>query len=230
MDYIPLVICVLSTANVSCSVKQFCIGHYTVVPSSDNNDNSVSAAVISGAIVGTLLLIIVIIIIIIIVIMLLCRGRKKSMKVINIVEKHNPPHNTSQDDHTDNNESSQLRVDLTSRLETVNALYIPTNVKRPEQHGHDRCRGDMIGRDVIITPNPSYIASPMSLQTEKQSEYSYAYVQADDKLVQHNKILESTTSKITDPAADNVKVDPNPSYYPLQLEDNPSYHQLQTIV
>ena len=214
---------------MSCIAKQFCFGHYTVVPSSDNNDNSVSVAVISGAIVGTLLLIIVIIIIIIIVIILLCRGRKRSMKAINIVEKYNPPHNTSQDDHTDSNASSQLRVDLTSRQETVNALYIPTNVKCPEQHGHDRSRGDMIGRDVIITPNPSYIASPMSLQTEKQSEYSYAYVQVDDNLVQHNKILESTTSKITDPAADNVKVDPNPSYYPLQLEDNPSYRKLQII-
>ena len=197
--------------------------HYTVVSSSDNNDNSASAAVISGAIVGTLLLIIVIIIIII-MIMLLYRGRKNSMKARNIDDKHNPPRNTSdqsQHDHTNNNASSQLRVDL----EIVNALYIPTNVKYPEQHGHDKSRGDMIGRDVIITPNPSYITSPKSLQTEKQSEYSYAYVQVD-KLVQHNKLLESTTSKITDPAGDDVKVDPNPSYYPLQLDDNPSYHKL----
>ena len=186
-----------------------------------------SAAVISGAIVGTLLLIIVVIIIIIIVIMLLYRGKKKSMKAHNIDDKHNTAHNTSvqsEHDHTDNNVFSQLRVNLTSRLETVNALYIPTNVICPEQHGCDRSRGDMIGRDVIVTPNPSYITSPKSLQTEKQSEYSYAYVQVDDKLVQHN---ESTASKITDPAADSVKVDSNPSYYPLQLEDNPSYRKLQ---
>ena len=152
------------------------------------------------------------------------------MKANNIDDKHNPPRNISdqsQHDHADNNESSQLKVDLTSRLEIVNALYIPTNVICPEQHGHDRSRGDMIGGDVIVTPNPSYIASPKSLQTEKQSEYSYAYAQVDDNLVQQNKILESTTSKITDPAAENVKIDPNPSYYPLQLEDNPSYCKLQ---
>ena len=230
-------------------LNDFVLGHYTVLPSSDNNDDSISVAVISGAIVGTLLLIIVMIIVIIVmlvVIILLCR-RKKSRKAQNIVNKcvtssnlPNPQqhtHNTSgqsQHDHTDNNAFSQLGIDPTSRLEIVNALYIPTDVKSLEQHGHDRSRSGVINYDVIITPNPSYILSPNSIQTEKESEYQYDYVQTDDKLVQHNKVLDPTTSagpynEITE-HADNIDIDPNPSYSPLQdvkLEDNPSYHKLQ---
>ena len=226
-------------------LNDFILDHYTVVPSSDNNDDSISVAVISGAIVGTLLLIIVIIIVIIVmlvVIILLCR-KKKSRKTQNIVDKcvtssnlPNPQQHTrntsgqSQYDHTDNNALSQLGVDPTSRLETVNALYIPTEAKSLEQHGHDRSRSGVIGCDIIITPNSSYIINPNSLQTEKESEYQYDYVQTDDKLVQRDKVLEPTTSgeannKITE-HADNINIDPNPSYSPLQdvkLEDNPSY-------
>ena len=216
-------------------LNDFILGHYTVVPSSDNNNDSISVAVISGAIVGTLLLIIVMIIVIIVmlvVIVVLCRGRKKSRKAQNTVDKYvtssnlpNPQQHTRntsgqlQHDHTDNNALPQLGVDPTSRLETVNALYIPTEVKSLEQHGHDRSRSGVIGCDVIITPNPSYIISPNSLQTEKESEYQYDYVQTD-KLVQHNKVLEPTTSaglynKITE-HVDNINIDPNPSYSPLQ--------------
>ena len=231
--------------------SDFILGHYTVVPSSDNNDDSISVAVISGAIVGTLIIVMIIVIaIILVVIMVLYRGRKKSKEVYNIDDKYvtiqpssNLPnrqqhtHNTSdqsQHDDTDNDASSQLGVHPTSRLEIVNALYIPTNVKSVEQHGHDRSRSAAIGYNVIITPNPSYILSPNSIQTEKESEYQYDYVQTDDKLVQRDKVLELTTSgeannKITNPAG-NVNIDHNPSYFLLQdikLEDNPSYRKLQ---
>ena len=191
-------------------------------------------AVISGTIVGILLLISFFIIIIIIV--LLCRRRKKSKKAHNIDDKYEPssnPHqhtyNTSdqsQHDDTDNNASSQLGIDPTSRLETVNELYIPTEVKSLEQHGHDRSGSC----DVIITSNSSYIVSPNSLQTKKESEYPYNYVQTDDKLVQPYKVLEPATSggpynKITD-LDDNVNIDSNPSNSPLQ-DVKPSYHILQ---
>ena len=190
-----------------------------------------NVAVISGVIVGTLLLIIIFSIITIII-LLLCRGRKKSRKAHNIDDKYEPSsnphqhtHNTSdqsQHDDTDNNASSQLGIDLTSILETVNELYIPTEVKSLEQHGHDRSGS----YDVIITPNPS---SPNSLQTKKESEYPYDYVQTD-KLVQPYKVLEPATSggpynKITD-LDDNINIDPNPSNSPLQ-DVKPAYHILQ---
>ena len=208
------------------------------VPSSDNDDDSVSVAVISGAVVGTLLLIIIIIIIIIVVIVLYDK-RKKSReygvgnKVKLQLHDSNPQqhaHSTLKHDHTDSGALSQLGavVGPTSKLETVNALYMPFEVKSVDSSlQHD---------DVIITPNPSYAVGPNSSETGKECEYQYDYVQTDDGSVQHDKVVGATTSggeydEIIDPV-DNVKIDPNPSYslpQDVKLEDNPSYSLLQMV-
>ena len=206
------------------------------VPSSDNDDDSVSVAVISGAVIGTLLLIIIIIIIVIIVIVS-CYKRKKSRaygvgsKVKLHLHDSNPQqhaHSTLKHDHTDSGALSQLGavVGPTSKLETVNALYMPFEVKSVVSSlQHD---------DIIITPNPSYAVGPYSSETGKECEYQYDYVQTDDGSVQHDKVVGATTSggeydEIIDPV-DNVKIDPNPSYslpQDVKLEDNPSYLPLQ---
>ena len=88
----------------------------------------------------------------------------------------------------------------------------------------------MIGSNVTITPNPSYSVDPNLLQSGKESEYQYDYVQPDDGLPRHDR---STTSGVhyeaTD-GADNVYIDPNPSYSVAQdvkLQDNPSYDKLK---
>ena len=98
---------------------------------------------------------------------------------------------------------------------------------------HDTSRTDMIGCDVIITPNPSYTVGPNSSETRKECEYQYDYVQTNDGSVQRDKVVGATTSrgkhdKVIDPA-DNVNIDPNPSYalpQDVKLKDNPSYKQL----
>ena len=205
------------------------------VPSSDNDDDSVSVAVISGAVVGTLLLIIIIIIIVIIVIVS-CYKRKKSRaygvgsKVKLSSHVSNPQqhaHSTLKHDHTDSGALSQLGavVGPTSKLETVNALYMPFEVKSVDSSlQHD---------DVIITPNPSYAVGPNSSETGKECEYQYDYVQTDDGSVQHDKVVGATTSggeyeEVIDPA-DNVNINPNQSYalpQDVKLEDNPSYDKL----
>ena len=226
------------------------------VPSSDNDDDSVSVAVISGAVVGTLLLIIIIIIIVIIVIVLYDKRKKsRAYGVGNKVKLHlhdsNPQqhaHSTLKHDHTDSGVLSQLGavVGPTSKLETVNALYMPFEVKSVDSSPqHD---------DVVITPNPSYAVGSNSSETGKECEYQYDYVQTDDGSVQHDKVVGATTSggeydEVIDPA-DNVNIDPNPSYalssvdhqdvnidpnssYSLpqdvKLEDNPSYSPLQMV-
>ena len=166
--------------------------------------------------------------------------RRKSRRAFNIDGKcttsSNLPtpqqhtHNTSRQslqDHTDNNISSQLGVDPTSRLETVNALYIPTNVKSLDsllQNIDDRSRGC----DVIITPNPSYAVDPNSLHTKQESEYPYEYVQTDnDKAATSG----GTHNEVTD-LAGNVNIDLNPSYslpqgdQDIKLQDNPSYDKV----
>ena len=92
----------------------------------------------------------------------------------------------------------------------------------------------MIGSNVIITPNPSYSVDPNLLRSGKESEYQYDYVQPDGGLTQHGRAVGSTTSggMHTNPA-DNIYIDPNPSYSLLQgdqdvrLEDNPSYDKLK---
>ena len=56
------------------------------------------------------------------------------------------------------------------------------------------CRTDVIGCDVIITPNPSYAVGPNSSETGKECEYQYDYVQTDDGSVQHDKVVGATTS------------------------------------
>ena len=216
-------------------------GHCTVVTSSDHADDSVGVAVISGTIVGTLLIIIFLIIIIMIVMV-----KKKSRRAFNTDGKcttssnfPNPQqhtHNTSAQslhvqDHTGINISSQLEVNPTSRLETVNALYIPTNVKSIDsllQQIDDRSRSGMIGCDVIITPNPSYTVDPNSLKTKHESEYSYEYVQTgNDKAA----TSEGTHNEVNN-FADNVSIDLNPSYslpqgdQDIKLQDNPSYDKV----
>ena len=66
------------------------------------------------------------------------------------------------------------KVDPTAKLETVNALYIPTNVKSIDSL-LQRIRSRS-GSNVIITPNPSYTVDPNSLQSGKESEYQYEYI------------------------------------------------------
>ena len=211
----------------------------------------VSVAVISGAVVGASLLIIIIIVMITVVIIVLYR-RKKSRRIHNTVNKaelseHVP--NLQQDiytcnisdqlqyDHTSTSQSG-AEVEPKSKLETVNALYISSKVKSLDSllRCYNKHGTDVIGCDVIITPNPSYAVGPNSSETGKKCEYQYAYVQIiiDDGSVQHGKVVGATTSgaehdKVIDPA-DNVNIDPNPSYsvpQDVKLKDNPSYKQLE---
>ena len=97
---------------------------------------------------------------------LLCsRRRKRSRRTHNIDHKVNQPLNApdtsdqsqSQHDHTDSG-TLQLgaKVEPKSKLETVNALYISSKVKSLDSllRCHDTSRSDVIGCDVIITPNP----------------------------------------------------------------------------
>ena len=219
------------------------------VATSDNDDDSVNVAVIIGAVIGTLLLIIVTIVMVIIIIVCI-RRRKESRRSYNIddnnvtvkLSSHAP--NTQQHtsntsgqshDHTDTDTLSQLgvNVDPTSKQERVNALYIPTEMKSLDSLLQRLDASDVIGSDVIITPNPSYSVGPNSSDTAKDCEYQYDYVQTDDGLVEHDKVVGSTISgrvydEITD-RADNVNIDPNPSYslaQDVKLEDNPSYDKL----
>ena len=217
------------------------------VPSSDNDDDPVSVAVISGTVVGALLLIIIIIVMIVVFMIVLYR-RKKSRRIHNTVNKvelsehlPNPQQLTCnisdqlQHDHTS---TSQLgaKVDLTSKLETANALSISSKVKSLDSllRCRDTSRTDVIGCDVIITPIPSNVVDPNSSEIGKECEYQYDYVQIYVGSVQHDKVVEATTpggkhDKVIDPV-DNVNIDPNPSYalpQDVKLEDNPSYKQLQ---
>ena len=220
------------------------------VSSSDNDGDSVSVAVISGAVVGTLLLIIIIIIIVIVVI-ILCNRRKKyrstnntdhgvkqSLHVPNPQQHTHDTSHQSQHDHTDG-ATLQLgaQVKLKPKLETANALYISTEVKSLdsliERHDTITSRTEVIGCDVIITPNASYAVGPNSSETGKECEYQYDYVQTDDGSVQHDEVVGATTSEgeydeVIDPA-DNINIDPNPSYVlpqDVKLEDNLSYTQM----
>ena len=126
--------------------------------------------------------------------------------------------------------------DPTSRLETANAAYIPTKVKSIDsllRRIDDGSRSGVIGSNVTIIPNPSYSVDPNLLRSGKESEYQYDYVQTDDELVKHDRVVKCTTSggdEVIDATADNVYIDPNPSYSVAQdvkLENNPSYDKLQ---
>ena len=83
------------------------------------------------------------------------------------------------------------------------------------------------GIGVTITPNPSYShVGPNSLQRRKELEYDY--VQTDDGLVGHDKVVTSGAvyDEVTDVTMDTVNIDPNPGYsvgQDVKLEDNPSY-------
>ena len=181
--------------------------------------------------------------------MMLCRRRKRSRGIHNIDHKVKQPlnapnpqqhtHDTSQYDHTDSG-TLQLgaRVEPKYKLETVNSLYISSKVKSLDSllRRHDTSRNDVIGCDVIITPNPSYAVGPNSPETGKECEDQYDYVQTDDGSVQHVKVVGASTSRgdydeVIDPA-DNVNIDPNPSYtlpQGVKLEDNSSYTQMLAI-
>ena len=200
-----------------------------------------SVAVISGTIIGTLLIIIFLIIIIMTLVIIMVR--RKSRRAFNLDGKcttsSNLPtpqqhtHNTSRrslQDHTDNDVSSQLGIHPTSRLETANTLYIPTNVKSLDsllQKIDDRSRGC----DVIITPNPSYTVDPNSLHTKQESEYPYEYVQTDNDEVAKSTTSGGTHNEVTD-LAGNVNIHLNPSYslpngdQDIKLQDNPSYDKV----
>lgn len=97
------------------------------------------------------------------------------------------------------------------KLETINCLYEPTEIKTD---------------DVTITPNPSYTVNP---QTIKKPKYQYDYIQNS-----YLQLVGSTTtgeahSNATDPASDdNIKIDFNSSYLnqDIILQDNPSYDKL----
>ena len=145
-------------------------------------------------------------------------------------------HDTSdQSQHDSDTLQLGAEVEPRSRLETINTLYVSTKVKSLDSllRRHDTSRSDVIGCVFIITPNPSYAVGPNSSETGKECEYQYDYVQTDDGSVQHDKVVGATTSggeydEVIDPA-DNVNIDPNPSYalpQDVKLEDNPSYTQL----
>ena len=86
---------------------------------------------------------------------------------------------------------------------------------------------DRSGIGVTITPNPSYSrVGPNSSQSGKELEYDY--VQTDDGLVGHDKVITSGAvyDEITNVTMDAVNIDPNPAYsvgQGIKLEDNPSY-------
>ena len=184
-----------------------------------------SVAVISGAAVGTLLLLTIIIIITIVIIV--CRRRRKyNIDDNNVQLSHLPQQHTDNTsgqslyhvitihhvitscDHTDSNVLYTGKHDPTTKLETANALYIPTKVKSVDNRGYD----------VTITPNPSYTICQNS---HSGKELEYDYVQPDDGVVNLGG------DKIT---VNNVTMDTNPSYSIAQnvkLEDNPSYDKLQ---
>ena len=118
-------------------------------------------------------------------------------------------------DHTDNNVLYTGKHDPTTKLETANALYIPTKVKSVDSLLQ---RIDNRGCDVTITPNPSYTISQNS---HSGKELEYDYVQPD------NGVVNLGGDKII---VGNVTMDTNPSYSIAQnvkLEDNPSYDKLQ---
>ena len=195
----------------------------TDVPSSDNDNDSVNVVVIIGAVVGTLLLIIIIIVMVVIV---LCNRRKNKSRSHSVyAEAKLSSHVLNPQQHACIISEHNSTDSGTSKLETINALYVPTNVKSVDSSlQHD---------DVKITPNPSYAVGPNSSETRKECEYQYDYVQTDDGSVQHDKVVGVTTSggeydEVIDPA-DNVNIDPNPSYLlpqDVKLEDNPSYKEL----
>ena len=102
---------------------------------------------------------------------------------------------------------------------------MPTKVKSldsSQKHIDDRS-----GSGVTITPNPSYShVGPNSLQRGKELEYDY--VQTDDGLVGHDKVVTSGAvyDEITDVTMDTINIYPNPACsvgLDVKLEDNPSY-------
>ena len=106
-------------------------------------------------------------------------------------------------------------------------MYIPTKVKSLDSLL--KRIDDRSGIGVTVTPNPSYNrVGPNSLQNGKELEYDY--VQTDDGLVGHDKVVTSegrgVYDEVIDVTIDTVNIDPNPAYsvgQDVKLEDNPSY-------
>ena len=159
------------------------------------------------------------------VVVILCNRRSRERSIDGEVKSSsnvsNPQHvhSTSKHNHIDCG---------TFKPEMINALTQLKSLDSSLQHAYDD----------IITPNPSYAVGPNSSETGKECEHQYDYVQTDDRSVQHDKAVGATTSggdydDVINPA-DNVKIDPNPSYLlpraqDVKLEDNPSYTQLLAI-
>ena len=197
------------------------------------------SVVVIGVVVGTLLLTIVIIINIVIV-MIVCRRRKKSRRADdkNVqlssadLPQQYPYNDSSQSDHVITLTELADRHDPT-RLETSNALYIPTKIKSLDSLL--KRIDDRFGIGVTITPNPSYSqVGPSLLQSGKELEYDY--VQTEDGLVGHDKVVncKCTTSEgvydeIIDVTMDTVNIDPNLAHLVgenAKLEDKPFYDKL----
>ena len=108
-------------------------------------------------------------------------------------------------------------------------MYIPTKVKSLDSLLKRIDDRSVIG--VTVTPNPSYShVGPNSLQSGKELDYDY--VETDDGLVGHDKVVTSggVYDEVTDVTIDTVNIDPNPAYsvgQDVKLEDNPSYDKLQ---
>ena len=101
-----------------------------------------------------------------IVVIILCSRRRKKSKALNIDDKPSHIYSIIEHDYTDGDTLPQLRAKAnpTSKLETVNALYVSSKVKSLDSllRRHDKCRPD-----VIVTPNPSYAVGPSLLRVEK---------------------------------------------------------------
>ena len=104
---------------------------------------------------------------------------------------------------------------------------MPTKVKSLDSSQKRIIDDSRSGIGVTITPNPSCsCVGPNSLQRGKELEYDY--VQTDDGLVGHDKVVasEAAYDEITNVTIDTVNIDPNPAYsvgQDVKLEDNPSY-------
>ena len=84
-----------------------------------------------------------------------------------------------------------VKCNSKTRSETVNALYIPADRAVKSIHSLLQRIHNRSGSNVMVTPNPSYAVDPNSSQSEKEFECQYEYVQPDDALAQHGKVVGS---------------------------------------
>ena len=98
-----------------------------------------------------------------------------------------------------------------SRMETINELYISTNAKYHDSVlEKDKLEpiAIVVDSDVDITPNPSYAVIPNPPQISDQ----YDSIQIDDQLLQHNtvgclQLASATLNKASDKVIDPVSND-----------------------